>query len=416
MSPSLPKHPSLEHLKKSAKQLLAAQRHGHAQCCPLLRRLNRFAEASDSEILAARVSLSETQFIVAMHFGFQSWEHLRRHIRAQRTTNENSLEAVALRCREEIPEYAGAGVALGVVAALNHAGVDLDFMEFAAASGWAFSFGYRYDSISPAYMAVRGRPDRDGPFEVFAFLPGQYGFGYEMAKTSEHESLWNFVKRYVDAATPIMSEHMDGGLITGYQEQDGRRQLYFDGTVASGWMDVDELQPHAVYVLTRQRPARPREEITGLALKRAVAKGSAHHWDGTPQGMAALEAYLADVADVRKDFAKVEEWFCWAAFERLIARRCCAVWLRSAAEEVPRQARDSTLAAAGLYARSFECYDRFCGEVCGNVCVGEPTAPSLQQRARTPERIAVLVPLLQEGIAAEVAGLDALRQAVGRLR
>jgi len=411
MTGSLPRHPSLEHLRKQAKQLLAAQRHGDGRCCGFLRRLRRFSEASEADILAARVTLAEAQFVIALHYGFSGWEQLRRHVRSRRNTDANSLEAVMLRCEQEIPEYAAAGVPLAVVAALNHAGIEIDFMEFAAASGWAFSFAYRYDDISPAFMAVRGRPESDGPLEVFAFLPGHLGFGYDMALTRDADALWDFVKKYSDAGTPIMSEHLDGGLITGYREVDGKRQLYFDGTVMPGWIDVGDLNPYAVYVLVKQRDALPREQITRLALKRAVFKGSAHDWHETRQGMAALRAYLADVRDPARDFASTGEWFCWAAFERLMARRCCAVWLQSAAEQLAGEARDRTLTAAGHYEQAFEHYERYRSEV----SAGEPTPRSLQERARAPQRIATIAPLLERAIAAERDGLAALERAVGPL-
>ena len=125
-------------------------------------------------------------------------------------------------------------------------------------------------------MAVRGNPESDGPFEVFAFLPDRFGFGYESVLTEDHDALWRFVKKHVDAGTPIMSEHLDGGLITGYREDDAERRLYFDGTVGAGWLRVGALQPHAVYVLEKQRGAMPRETITRQALRRAVEKGSPH--------------------------------------------------------------------------------------------------------------------------------------------
>lgn len=411
MPASLPKKPNLEHLRKSAKQLLAAYRQGDARCCMFLRRLRRFREASDEDILSSEVTLSETQFLVAMHYGFSSWDRLRRHIGAQRTTNENSLEAVGQRCPQEIPMYAGAGVPLAVTAALNHAGVSVDFMEFAAASGWAFSFGYKYDDISPAFMAVRGHPRHDGPLEVFAFLPPLFGFGYELVRTTEHHELWNFVVRHVDAGTPILCEHLDGGLITGYQEHDSRRQLFFDGTVASGWTDVDKLNPYAVYVLVKERDELRRDEITHKALKRAAVKGSAHEWKGAPQGMAALQSYLADVADPTRSFDETEEWFCWAAFERLMARRCCEVWLRSAAVHLKGKARDLTLAAARHYGQAFAIYERYRSEI----STGESTRLSLRERARTPERISVIVPILEEAIAAEAKGLSVLKRAVETL-
>jgi hypothetical protein len=410
MSASLPRHPNLEHLKKSAKRLLAAQRSNNPQCCQFLRRLQRFANATDEEILSAKVSLAEVQHVVAMHFGFTSWARLKEEVEGQPEHGANSLDAVVERCSEEIPEYAGAGVPLAVVAALNHAGVEIDFMEFAAASGWAFSFSYRYDDVSPAHMGVRGDPEVDGPFEVFAFLPLQYGFDYEMARTAEPDHLWVFTQSHVDAGIPIMSEHMDGGLITAYREDNGGRQLFFDGTVATGWIDVDKLQPFAVYSLVKRLPAKSPDEIRKAALERAIAKSRAAPWRGTPQGLAALRAYLADVSDATKNFVEVEEWLCWAAFVRLMARRCAEVWLRSTAEEIEGKARQHLLDAADHYGDAFQYYDRYRSEV----HVGEPT-PARRERARTAERIAVIAGILERGIAAEEAGTDALAQAVSAL-
>jgi hypothetical protein len=410
MSRSLPHHPNLEHLKKSAKRLLAAHRGGNPQSCQFLRRLPRFTDAPDEEILAARVSLAEVQRVVALHFGFTSWAKLKEEVEGQPESGPYSVDAVVERCSEDIPEYAGAGVPLGVVAALNHGGVGIDFMEFAAASGWAFSFGYWYDDVSPAHMGVRGDPKADGPFEVFAFLPLQYGFDYEMARTAEPDTVWTFVQQRVDAKIPIMSEHMDGGLISAYREKNGRRQLFFDATVAGGWIDVDKLHPYAVYSLVKVREARAPEEIRRAALERAVGRSRAEPWHAAPQGLAALRAYLTDVSDATRDFANVQDWFCWAAFERLMARRCAEVWLRAVAGEVEGAARTQVAEAAARYGSAFQSYERFRSEV----QIGPPT-PDRLQRARTPERISVLEEHLRQGIAAEEAGTEALERAVAVL-
>ncbi len=407
MSHALPRRPNLEHLKKSAKQLLAAHRQGDARCCPFLRRLNRFAQASDEQILAAHLTLHDVQHLVAIVHGFSSWQELRRNVLAARSLNEISLDAVRERSVEPIPPYAGVGVVLGTVAALNHAGVEIEFMEFAAASGWAFSFGYRYDDISPAYVAVRGRPDRDGPFEVFAHLPRLLGCDYEQVSTQDHEALWRFVCRHVDAGTPILSEHLDGGLVTGYQEHGGRRRLHFDGPVGGGWTDLTEFQPHALYVLIRRRTAESRDGIIRASLQRAVGKGAPHTWSGTPQGLTALEAYAADVADPAKDFAKTQEWFCWAAFSRLMARRCCDVWLTAVAPVLDGRAATLAREAAAQYGRAFQSYDRFRREV----SAGEPTTLSFHQRARAPERLGHIAATLREGVRAEEAGLAVLELA-----
>ena len=205
MSPSLPRHPNVGLLKKQAKMLLAAQRRGEAPSCNLFRRLGRFSSHRDEEILGAQVSLAEAQVALAIHYGHRSWKELIDEASSYPPSDEFSLAAARGRSEEIIPDYAGAGVPLGVVAALNQAGVSVGFMEFAAASGWAFSFGYLYGDISPAHMAVRGRPGADGPFEVFAFLPQEYGLGYEHALTSEPDRLWSFVKERVDSGVAIMS-------------------------------------------------------------------------------------------------------------------------------------------------------------------------------------------------------------------
>jgi hypothetical protein len=411
MSLSLPSNPSLTQLRHQAKDVLKAQRTGDASGCRVLRNLKRFSGAADEQILSAGVMLHEAQFALALEYGFASWDRLRRHVRAEQVKGAHTLDAVIARSAEEIPEYAGAGAALGVVAALNHAGVDIDFMQFAAATGWAFSFGYAYDDFSPACMAVRGNPRADGPFEVFAFLPTRLGFDYEMAETKKPEQLWPFVRKHVDAGTPIMSEHLDGGLISGYREHNGARQIDFDGPAGAGWIDIDKLHPYAVYVLVRVREAEPAEQIARDALRRALRKASAHEHGGVPQGMAALRAYAADIADPSKDFAGCVEWFCWAAFERLMARKCCSVWLRSLKGVVPNECGRLLDEAAGLYGKAFELYEQYRAEVAG----GEPTPLSLQERARTPERISVIAPILERAISTEAAGIEALGKAVEAL-
>lgn len=407
MPSSLPRHPSIGHLKKQAKMLLAAQRRGVPASCALLRRVRRYSELTDEEILGSTVPLADAQVAVSIHYGFSSWKDLTDEARSHPPGAKYSLEAVRERSEEPIPDYAGAGVPLGVVAALNHASIPIRFMEFAATSGWAFSFGYLYDDISPAYMAVRGSPTSDGPTEVFAFLPTKYGLGFEMARTSEPDEVWAFVRERLDEGVPVMSEHMDGGLITAWREKGRKRQIFFDGTVTPGWIDVGGLNPFAVYSFVKEQPPTSRDEITREALRRAVTKGMGHSWKGVPQGLDALEGYLADVRDPTKDFAGCEEWFCWATFERLMARRCAEVWLRSVATSLKGTVAHSVAAAADLYGEAFQWYDRYLGETQG--C--NPPRSTLWERARAPDRIVAIVPLLEKGIAAEARGLEALAEA-----
>ena len=78
MSRSLPETPSLEHLKKEAKELLAAQRRGELPACRRLRSLPRFREATDEAIAGAKLSLAEAQQVVATSYGYKNWSVLKR--------------------------------------------------------------------------------------------------------------------------------------------------------------------------------------------------------------------------------------------------------------------------------------------------------------------------------------------------
>lgn len=411
MSSLLPRHPSIDHLKKQAKMLLAAQKNGAPASCALFRKIRRFATLSDQEVLQHTASLSEAQLALALHYGFSGWKEMMDEVRSHPPDTEFSLRGIRERSEEDIPEYAGAGVPLAVTAAMNHAGIPIGFMEFAAASGWAFSFGYRYESDSPAHMAVCGQPGRDGPFEVFAFLPGLYGLAYEMAPTADPDRVWAFVKDRVETGIPVMSEQLDGGLISSTREKGERRQLFFDGTVAPGWIDVDHLQPHAVYAFIRRGEELSQAEITRAALARALLKGRPHEWEGIPQGKAALLEYHSDVSDPSRDFEECPEWFCWAAFQRLLARRCSEVWLRSVARAQTSQAQMALTRAADGYGRAYRHYEQYLREI--RKSMGD--RPPRSERARSPERILAIAPHLEQGIREEESGLKAIEEALALL-
>jgi hypothetical protein len=77
----LPPNPNLDHLKYQAKDLLkehAARDLGAAQS---IREFHpRFSRASDAEIFAAPLKLSDAQLTIARESGFPSWARLKRHI------------------------------------------------------------------------------------------------------------------------------------------------------------------------------------------------------------------------------------------------------------------------------------------------------------------------------------------------
>ncbi|MGA9584505.1 MAG: ankyrin repeat domain-containing protein [Terracidiphilus sp.] len=78
-----PSKPDLNHLKYQAKDLLkgyAGQDRGVAQ---RIREFNpRFRGATDAEIFAAALRLSDAQFMIAREYGFKSWARLKVHVQS----------------------------------------------------------------------------------------------------------------------------------------------------------------------------------------------------------------------------------------------------------------------------------------------------------------------------------------------
>jgi catechol 2,3-dioxygenase-like lactoylglutathione lyase family enzyme len=70
--------PNLENLKKQAKLILRWHREGHYPVAAQIREyLPRLLNVSDSEILAASLTLGDAQEIVARQQGFDSWQALK---------------------------------------------------------------------------------------------------------------------------------------------------------------------------------------------------------------------------------------------------------------------------------------------------------------------------------------------------
>lgn len=86
MTRSLPERPSLENLKKQAKNLLKSHNSSDPGACTLLKRLHRFSRSTDQQILSSELSLAEAQYALAMDYGFPSRNALRDAIKD--TTDE----------------------------------------------------------------------------------------------------------------------------------------------------------------------------------------------------------------------------------------------------------------------------------------------------------------------------------------
>lgn len=77
----LPSNPNLDHLKHQAKDLLKAHASRSPQMAQIIREFHpRFAKASDAQIFAAALKLSDAQLTLARQHGFPSWPRMKQRI------------------------------------------------------------------------------------------------------------------------------------------------------------------------------------------------------------------------------------------------------------------------------------------------------------------------------------------------
>ncbi|MGD0567549.1 MAG: ankyrin repeat domain-containing protein [Candidatus Sulfotelmatobacter sp.] len=88
----LPSNPNLHHRKYQAKDLLQEHAAGDPSAAQRIREFHpRFTRATDAEIFAAPLKLSDAQLTIAREAGFQSWARLKRHIEKPTLTDQLNL-------------------------------------------------------------------------------------------------------------------------------------------------------------------------------------------------------------------------------------------------------------------------------------------------------------------------------------
>src|SRR6266576_2866490 len=105
MPKSLPSRPSLEQLKKQAKDLLKSHAAGNDESLARIRENHpRFSNASQSELQNAKFTLSDAQLVIAREYGFASWAKLKEHIRSVLLDTTDPLELLKLAFKENDSE------------------------------------------------------------------------------------------------------------------------------------------------------------------------------------------------------------------------------------------------------------------------------------------------------------------------
>jgi len=88
----LPSKPNLEHLKCQAKDLLKGHGARNPGVAQRIREFHpRFIGATDDEIFAAHLRLSDAHLAIARESGFPSWARLKRHIEKPTLSDQLNL-------------------------------------------------------------------------------------------------------------------------------------------------------------------------------------------------------------------------------------------------------------------------------------------------------------------------------------
>lgn len=156
MPRDLPPRAHLRQLKHQAKDLVCAHRKQDKGVCSLLRRLRRFATASDAEILSSSLKLSDAQFALALDYGFASWNALKQAVseHAQWAPDvSREGDAVFVRNLEQVawggPHAKQNSVMAAFEAAVAALGGTRDYDALMATSGAAFRLQHKWCPSSP---------------------------------------------------------------------------------------------------------------------------------------------------------------------------------------------------------------------------------------------------------------------------
>src|SRR5258705_6513347 len=84
MTRQLPSRPNLEQLKNQAKSLLKGNRAAVPEALARVRENHpRWQNSSDTVLASTRLTLADTQLVVANEYGFKSWPALKAQVLSQ---------------------------------------------------------------------------------------------------------------------------------------------------------------------------------------------------------------------------------------------------------------------------------------------------------------------------------------------
>ena len=365
MTRTLPPRPDLTQLKHQAKDLLRAHEQQDSSCCAALRRLRRFADASNAAVLAAPVALHEAQYALAMEYGFASWNALKRHVekvtgrpspvrREKDRTYIAGLEKHSIGCQNAHDNSVIACIA-GAMAIMGEEKMTYPYLM--GVSGAAFRVQMHQPNWCPsAACAPCGYDCVPGAMKATGYrmtsLPVKHDANPEQAILNAGPMIQESIERGV----PVVYISEEAGLAVGYRS-DGQRIIRAYESPQEGYSDTSDW-PWVIGVIQPEDMPMDRRDAVAASLRLAVTLANTERFGNYLSGFAALTHWTnALLDDARFNALTADNWFpvahgngysyacLWSA--RLNAEK----YLREVALDFEEPIHSRLLELAGLYQR-----------------------------------------------------------------
>jgi hypothetical protein len=382
----------LEHLRKEAKAVFAAQKASRIDGCRQLRLLGRLSKLGEGELLAADVSLQDAQMAVALDYGFPSWAALKQAVEAasaekadasRDSGRDSSVCARAGRLFKQLqndPLYQRSQIWALMVAMRAMGHDDADYCDLMAISGWAGQFIYSAKPDGPTFIE---------PGPTVSRACAAMGFALDQARPGSADEAFDYILQACAADQLVLGEHLEFGLFVGFDGSDEPKLRYVvcpffnDGVwwtreqFAQTWWDgapgdkrlfrltglVAPKDPAAVAVETLHELVRLATENYWTDWRKRAAPNAT-------TGLRGIEQYAADLADVSRSMQDENEsnsqtcffdrgWGCYAIYPQWTARECSARYLDGLAGRYAGAAQAHIRQAARGYRAAYRAWQHW---------------------------------------------------------
>jgi hypothetical protein len=360
MPRSLPSRPSLAHLKHQAKDLRIAAREGDVDAIAILRRIKRFAHAADHEVAAARVSLSEAQFALALEYGFANWSELKQRVELQRGSPGRAARradgAIIIEGLENVRWGNATRRQCSSIATLSlvseRVGDEIDYDYLMAASGAAFRV-----QMSEGVLCASS-PHAACGFDCAKLALQAWGHEIVWLATgdgheAERDAARARVTESIDRGVPVLYEAEESSLIAGYTDETLLIRSYF---AKQPGYDAMERWPWLVGIASETGSRPEIRRVIADSLRLATQLFETPKVDRYTCGRAAYR-HWAELLTDQAAFEKMTDQECFGAalgnahsFDCLAdARGCAANFLAGMADELDPEAQRPLRQAAEKY-------------------------------------------------------------------